>query len=57
MSVLTIVAQSAEHAQGQRIWKEGAWYIAQCIEVDVVNQGKTKDGALANLREALEIRF
>ncbi|RMF63660.1 MAG: type II toxin-antitoxin system HicB family antitoxin [Calditrichaeota bacterium] len=57
MSVLTIVAQSAEHAQGQRIWKEGAWYIAQCIEVDVVNQGKTKDGALANLREALELHF
>ena len=39
------------------IWKEGEWYIAQCIEVDVASQGKTKEEALANLREALELHF
>ncbi len=39
------------------IWKEDNWYIAQCIEVDVASQGKTKEEALANLREALELHF
>ncbi len=39
------------------IWKEDNWYVAQCIEVDVASQGKTKEEALANLREALELYF
>lgn len=39
------------------IWKEGTWYVAQCIEIDVASQGKTKEEALANLREALELHF
>ena len=36
---------------------EGDWYVAQALEVDVASQGKTADGALANLREALELYF
>jgi predicted RNase H-like HicB family nuclease len=36
---------------------ESGWYVAQCLEVDVVSQGKTPDEALANLREALELYF
>lgn len=39
------------------IWKEGTWYVAQCIEIDVASQGMTKEEALANLREALELHF
>jgi predicted RNase H-like HicB family nuclease len=39
------------------VWREGDWYIAQCLEVDVASQGKTEDEALANLREALELYF
>lgn len=39
------------------IWREGAWFIAQCLEVDVASQGQTEDEALANLREALELYF
>ena len=39
------------------IWREGEWYIAQCLEVDVASQGETEDEALANLREALELYF
>lgn len=39
------------------IWREGEWYIAQCLEVDVASQGQTEDEALANLREALELYF
>ena len=39
------------------IAKEGIWYVAQCLEVDVASQGETEDEALANLREALELHF
>ncbi len=37
--------------------REGAWYVAQCLEVDIVSQGETEEEALANLREALEFAF
>jgi len=39
------------------VWKEGDWFIAQCLEVDVASQGESEEGALANLREALELYF
>ena len=39
------------------VWKEGDWYVAQCLEVDVASQGETEEKALANLREALELHF
>jgi predicted RNase H-like HicB family nuclease len=39
------------------IVREGDWYVAQCLEVDVASQGETEDQALANLREALELFF
>ena len=39
------------------IWREGDWYIAQCLEVDVTSQAETEDEALSNLREALELYF
>jgi predicted RNase H-like HicB family nuclease len=31
--------------------------MARCVEVPVVSQGPTVDGALANLTEALELYF
>ncbi len=37
------------------IWKEGKYYVAQCLNVDVSSFGKTKKEALANLDEALEL--
>ncbi len=37
--------------------KEGNWFVAQCLEVDVASQGETEDEALGNLREALELHF
>ncbi len=37
--------------------KEGNWFVAQCLEVDVASQGETEDEALANLREALELHI
>jgi predicted RNase H-like HicB family nuclease len=39
------------------IVREGAWYVAQCLEVDVASQGESEAEALANLREALELYF
>lgn len=39
------------------VWKEGGWFVAQCLDVDVASQGETEQLALANLREALELHF
>lgn len=39
------------------IWKEGTYYVTQCLNVDVSSFGKTKKEALANLDEALELYF
>jgi predicted RNase H-like HicB family nuclease len=36
-------------------WKEGKYYIAQCLNVDVSSFGKTRKEALKNLEEALEL--
>jgi predicted RNase H-like HicB family nuclease len=40
-----------------KVWREGNWYVAQCLELDVASQGATEEEALANLREALELHF
>ncbi|MGH7352897.1 MAG: type II toxin-antitoxin system HicB family antitoxin [Candidatus Methylomirabilales bacterium] len=39
------------------VWREGDWFVAQCLEVDVASQGESERQALANLREALELYF
>lgn len=39
------------------VWKEGRYYVAQCLNVDVSSFGKTRKEALANLDEALELYF
>ena len=39
------------------VWREGAWYVSQCLEVDVASQGESEEEALANLKEALELHF
>jgi len=39
------------------ITKEGNWYVAQCVEIDVASQGETEDEALHNLQEAIELHF
>jgi predicted RNase H-like HicB family nuclease len=39
------------------VWREGGWYVAQCLEVDVASQGETEAEALSNLTEALELYF
>jgi predicted RNase H-like HicB family nuclease len=37
--------------------REGDWFVAQCLEVDVASQGSTEAEALANLAEALTLHF
>lgn len=39
------------------VWKEGKYYVSQCLNVDVSSFGKTKKKALKNLDEALELYF
>ena len=39
------------------VWREGKWFVSQCLEVDIASQGESKGEALANLKEALELYF
>ncbi len=37
------------------VHKEAKWYVAGCPEVGTVNQGRTLDDAVKNLKEATEL--
>ena len=39
------------------ITKDGDWFVAQCLEVDVASQGRSVEEARANLAEALALYF
>ena len=39
------------------VWREGDWYVSQCLEIDIASQGETEEEALDNLKEALELHF
>ena len=39
------------------VWKEGEFYVAQCLNVEVSSFGDTKEEALKNLQEALDLYF
>ena len=39
------------------VWREGEWYVSQCLDLDVASQGESEEEALANLKEALELHF
>ncbi len=39
------------------IWKEGKFYVAQCLNVDVSSFGKTRKEAVKNIKEAVELYF
>jgi len=40
-----------------RVWREGNWFVSQCLDVDIASQGESADEALENLREALELYY
>ena len=39
------------------VWKEGKYYVSQCLDVDVASFGNTKKEALNHLQDALELYF
>lgn len=39
------------------VWKEDKYFVAQCLDVDVSSFGETKEIAVSNLNEALELYF
>ena len=39
------------------VWKEGKFFVAQCLNVEVSSFGETKEEALQNLSEALTLYF
>jgi len=39
------------------IQKEEEWYVAKCIENGVASQGKTIEGSVSNLKEAIELYY
>lgn len=39
------------------VWKEGKYYVAQCLNVDISSFGNTKKEALSNIAEAVELYF
>ena len=46
-----------KHTFTATVSREGTWFVAQCLEVDVASQGKTEQEALACLQEALTLHF
>ena len=39
------------------VWKEGAYFVAQCLNVEVSSFGDSKTEAIKNLEEALSLYF
>ncbi|PCI25139.1 HicB family protein [Candidatus Peregrinibacteria bacterium] len=39
------------------VWKEGKYYVSQCLNTHVSSFGDTKEDALLNIQEALELYF
>ena len=39
------------------VWKEGEFYVAKCLNVEVSSFGDSKEEALKNLQEALDLYF
>jgi predicted RNase H-like HicB family nuclease len=39
------------------IFKEGKYYVSQCLNVDISSFGNTIDEATTNLKEALDLYF
>jgi predicted RNase H-like HicB family nuclease len=39
------------------VWKEGKYFVAQCLNVEVSSFGSSRDEALKNLEEAIALYF
>lgn len=45
------------HELAYAVFAEDTAFVAQCLDVDVASDGKTREAAIANLQEALELYF
>ncbi len=39
------------------VWQEGDYHIAQCREIEIASQGRSREEALDNLAEAIALHF
>ena len=39
------------------IAREGRWYVAQCLEIDIASQGRSEAAALRNLADAIALHL
>jgi predicted RNase H-like HicB family nuclease len=39
------------------VWKEEDQFVSRCLNVEVASCGDTRDSAIANLKEAVELYF
>jgi len=39
------------------VWKEEKQYVSQCVNIDVASCGDSMEEAIANLKEAVELRL
>jgi predicted RNase H-like HicB family nuclease len=39
------------------VYKEGKYFVSQCLNIDISSFGDTMDEAVKNLKEALELYF
>jgi predicted RNase H-like HicB family nuclease len=39
------------------IWREGKYYVSRCLNNDIASFGESREEALANLKEALELYY
>ncbi len=37
------------------VWKEGKLFVSKFLEIELASQGKTKEEALKNLKEAMDL--
>ena len=39
------------------ITKDGKFYVARCLEIEIASQGETMEEAIHNLKEAIELYY
>lgn len=37
------------------VWKEGIWYVAKALGLEIASQGKSRKEAIKNLQEAVDL--
>ena len=45
------------HIMNYIVWKEDEFFVSECLNMGVSSFGDTKDEAVANLKEAVELYF